>query len=107
MQRGPVARMDCEVELPGGGLLQRWTTLQYDLGRQRLDAQFRMEEFGVDGALRRSLLERVALRLTHRQEILYLLELCGLRVREACDGYHGKPLGQDLASELLLVCERT
>lgn len=46
------------------------------------------------------------MRLAHRQEILYLLELCGLRVREACDGYHGKPLGPDLASELLLVCER-
>jgi SAM-dependent methyltransferase len=106
MQRGESPRLDCTVELPGGGLVQRYVTLRYDLGRQRLDAQFRMEEFAADGVLRQTVLERVAMRLTHRQELLYLLELCGLRVAQAFDGYDGAPLGPELAREIVLVCQR-
>jgi SAM-dependent methyltransferase len=106
MQRGTAAQLDCEIELPDGGLIQRWITVRYDLGRQRLDAQFRVDNFAAGGLLRSSILERIALRLTHRQELLHLLELCGLRVRTAYDGYHGAPLGPELARELVLVCER-
>jgi hypothetical protein len=105
MQRGAAPQLDCEVELPDGGLLQRHVTVRYDLARQRLDAQFRVDDYAADGVLRRSILERIALRMTHRQELLYLFELCGLRVREAFDGYDGTPLGPELARELVLVCE--
>jgi SAM-dependent methyltransferase len=104
MQRGQTGRLDCTVELPGGGLLQRYVLLNYDLGRQRLEAQFRLEEYDGEGVLRQTSLERVAMRLTHRQELLYLLELSGFTVEMAFDGYAGKPLGSELASELVLLC---
>jgi SAM-dependent methyltransferase len=106
MRRGAAWQVDCTIDLPDGGVVQRSHIPTYDLGRQRLDAQFRLDEYGPDMVLHRSALERIAMRMTHRQELLYLLELCGLAVRASFSGYHGEPLGSDLArGDIVLVCE--
>ncbi len=105
MQRGLVWQHDAEVALPDGSLLQRFHLPRYELGRQRLQVDFRLDEYGPDRVLRRSMLERIYLRLTHRQEILYLLELCGLKAIESFGGFGGEQLGAEIARELVLVCQ--
>jgi hypothetical protein len=74
---------------------------RYDTVRQRVHSQHRYEEYGSDGTLRRTFLNRLELAYLYPGDIRRLLEHAGFQSVRIDGGFDGRPFERD-ADELVV-----
>lgn len=80
---------------PDGGFVVRSENARFDGVRHVLQAQLRFEEYGADGVLARTSLQRLELAYLFPDEIRWMLERAGFRSVEIHGGFDGRPVERE------------
>jgi SAM-dependent methyltransferase len=83
-------------ERPDGGSLVRSEAVRYDTVHQRLQALQRYDEFGGDGTLVRTSLQRLELAYLYPADIEWLLKGAGFTSIHIAGGFDGRPFAHDM-----------
>ena len=78
-----------------GGMIVRSESNKYDTVARRVHALLRFEDFGADGVLKRTFLQRLELSYLYPQDIRHLLERAGFHSVEIAGGFDGRALQRD------------
>jgi SAM-dependent methyltransferase len=90
---------------PDGGHVVRTEATRYDTLRRRVHSHHRYEDYGPDGALRRTFLHRLELAYLYPEDIRHRLEQGGFRSVRVAGGFDGRPVETD-ADELVIEAVR-
>jgi SAM-dependent methyltransferase len=88
-----------------GGHVVRSESTRYDTVRQRVHSHHRCEEYGADGSLRRTFLQRLELAYLYPADIRRLLEQSGFAQIQISGDFSGRPFAND-ADELVVEATR-
>ena len=66
-----------------------YNAISYDPGTQIMSGNWRFDTLGPDGEVVDRRIRPLKMRQTYKQELLYLIELCGLEVVDLFGDYHG------------------
>jgi len=80
---------------PDGGWVVRSEANRFDTVRRRIHSLHRFEEFGQDGALRRTTLHRLELTYLYPADVRRLLERAGFQSIRISGGFDGSPFERD------------
>jgi SAM-dependent methyltransferase len=95
---GPLAgvwRCVGSFQRPDGGCIVRSEANRYDTVRQRVESQHRYEEYGPEGALRRTFLHRLDLAYLYAADVRRLLAQAGFTSVRIDGGFDGRPFEKD------------
>ena len=90
---------------PGGGQIIRSVAHRYDTVRQQVCSLDRYEDYGPDGNLRRTYLQRLDLAYLYPSQIQCRLEQAGFREIQIAGGFDGRPFAND-GDELVVEAAR-
>jgi SAM-dependent methyltransferase len=78
-----------------GSCVLRSEANRYDTVRRRVHSQHRYDDYGADGMLRRTFLQRLELSYLYPADIERLLARAGFHGIHIAGGFHGRPLEKD------------
>lgn len=96
---------DLDHELPDGGRLRRYTRIVTDPGRQLHGVEMRFERLDAGGRIVENGEQCFGMRWMTHNEMLLLLELCGLEPVTVLSGYDGSAL-EERRGDLIYTCRR-
>jgi SAM-dependent methyltransferase len=88
-------RLMSTYDRPDGGFVVRSENTRFDGVRHVLHAQLRFEEYGADGVLGRTSLQRLEIAYLFPDEIRWMLERAGFRSVEIHGGFEGRPVERE------------
>lgn len=100
---GPTLRHDLTRDLPDGRL-DRFSLSRYDAATQLMEMRLFYELYGDPGGLKSRRAHDLAIRITHRDELLLMLRLAGFEVEAVYGGFDGEAFTSE--SDHLLVLAR-
>jgi SAM-dependent methyltransferase len=90
-----VCRWSATFPLADGGWIVRSDANRYDTVAQRVHSLVRFEEFGADGLLKRTFVQRLELSYLYAADIRRLLERAGFHSIVITGGFDDRPLAKD------------
>jgi len=102
---GPSLRHDLARDLPDGGRLDRFSLSRYDAASQIMGMRLFYEVSDAAGAHETSRAHDLAIRISNRDELLFMLRLTGFNVEAVLGGFDAEPFTAQ-SDHLIILARR-